>query len=284
MNVPAGWASGGSGQGVTVGVIDSGVIGTQKDLLGKVDPGFNERKGSGNGNTDQTPGSGAFYHGTFVSTCSMGKTNNALNGAAAAYLANIIPVNVFDSSNTCTDADVMNALFYLEGRNVKLINLSVNANTPYTFANPTYHPALLQATADFYTNHNGLLFNAAGNDGQQDNSPRSNGLIVVSSCTSTSTLSSFSTHGSPLWFSAPGENIVSGDGYNGLNIASGTSFASPLALSVAAQIWGLRPNLTNTQVLNIMQTTATKPAGYTQAKFGFGIVNSGAAVQKALTF
>lgn len=284
MNVPTGWANGGSGQGVTVGVIDTGVIGTQIDLAGKVDAGFNERKGSGNGNTDQTPGPNAFYHGTFVSTCSMGNTNNGILGAAPAYLANIIPVNVFDSSNTTSDADIINALFYLEGRNVKLVNLSVNANTPYTFANSRVHSALTTALADFYTNHNGLLFNAAGNDGKSDSSPRTNNLIVISSVTSSSTLSSFSTYGSPVWFAAPGSNITSGDGTNQLSTASGTSFASPLAMSVAAQIWGLRPNLTNAQVLNIMQTTTTKPVGYTQAKFGFGIVNSGAAVQKALTF
>jgi len=267
-----------------VGVIDTGVIGTEIDLAGKVDPGFNERKGSGNGNTDQTPGPNAFYHGTFVSTCSMANTNNGILGAAPAYLANIIPVNVFDSNNTTTDADIINALFYLEGRNVKLVNLSVNASTPNTFANSRVHPALTNALADFYTNRNGLLFNAAGNDGQRDTNPRTNNLIVISSVTSSSTLSSFSTYGNPVWFAAPGTNIVSGDGTNQLTTASGTSFATPLALSVAAQIWGLRPNLTNAQVLSIMQTTATQPAGYTQAKFGYGIVNSGAAVQKALTF
>jgi subtilisin family serine protease len=284
MNVPQGWANGGSGQGVTVGVIDTGVIGSELDLLGKVDTGFNERKGSGPGNTDQTPGTNPFYHGTFVSTTSMGLTNNGKLGASPAYMANIIPVNVFDNKTTTTDADIVNALFYLEGRNVKLINLSVNGSVPYTFANSTYHPALTSALADFYTNHNGLLFNAAGNDGMRDNSPRTNNLIVVSAVTSSSTLASFSTYGSPVWFAAPGVNIVSGDGSNSLSTASGTSFASPLAMSVAAQIWGLRPNLTNAQVLNIIQTTATQPAGYTQAKFGYGIVNSGAAVQKALTF
>jgi subtilisin family serine protease len=284
MNVPTGWANGGSGQGVTVGVIDSGVIGTEVDLNGKVDPGFNERKGSGNGNTDQTPGPNAFYHGTFVSTCSMGLTNNGTLGASPAYLANIIPVNVFDTQSSTTDADIINALFYLEGRNVKLINMSINANTPYTFANSSIHPALTTALADFYNNHNGLVFNAAGNDGKQDTSARTNNLIVISACTSSSTLASFSTYGGPLWFSAPGNAIVSGDGYNQLTTASGTSFASPLAMSVAAQIWGLRPNLTNAQVLSIMQSTATQPAGYTQAKFGYGIVNSGAAVLKALTF
>jgi subtilisin family serine protease len=284
MNVPTGWANGGSGQGVTVGIIDTGVIGTQSDLSGKVDPGFNERKGSGNGNTDQTPGTNPFYHGTFVSTCSMANTNNGVLGAAPAYLANIIPVNVFNTSSTTSDADIINALFYLEGRNVKLINLSVNANTPNTFANSRVHPALTTALADFYNNHNGLLFNAAGNDAGNDTNPRTNNLIVISAVTSASKLSTFSTYGSPVWFAAPGTNIVSGDGSNKLTTASGTSFASPLAMSVAAQIWGLRPNLTNAQVLNIMQTTATKPSGYTAAKFGYGIVNSGAAVQKALTF
>lgn len=284
MNVPAAWQNNGSGNGVTVGVIDTGVIGTQNDLAGKVDPGFNERKGSGPGNTDQTPGTNPFLHGTFVANCSMAYTNNGILGASPAYRANIIPVNIFDNKTSTTDSDVINALFYLEGRGVKLINMSVNASVPYTFSNQTYHAALTSAVNDFYTNKGGLLFIAAGNDGAQDTNPRSTGLIVCSACTSASKLSSFSNYGSPIWFAAPGTNIVAGDGSNKLSTASGTSFASPLSMSVAAQIWGVRPDLTNAQVLQIMQNTATKPTGYTQANFGYGIVNAGAAVQQALSF
>lgn len=283
MNVPLGWSQGGSGSGVTIGVIDSGVIGSETDLAGKVDLGWNEVTNAPGGNTDQTPGPNAFYHGTFVSTCSAGLTNNGQLGASPAYQANIIPVNVFDTSSSTSDADVMNALFILEGRGVKLVNLSVNAYVQYSFAHRSIHPALSQAFDDFY-NSGGLLFNAAGNDGLFDSSPLQNSLIVVSSVNSNSALSYFSNYGNPVWFAAPGSNIQSGDGTNGLSIASGTSFASPLAMSVAAQIWGLRPKLSNAQVLNIIQTTATHPPGYTKSKYGYGIVNSGAAIQKALTF
>ncbi len=286
MNVSSGWSQGGSGAGVKIGFIDSGVIGTETDLSGKVDTGFNQVRNRAGGNTDQTPGTNPFYHGTFCATCASALTNNGTLGSAPAYAASIYPVNVFDKNSTCSDSTVLNALFWLEGKGVKLVNLSVNASVPYTFATRSIHPALSQAFDDFYLNQGGLLFNAAGNDGLEDKgaTSRSNSLICISSVTSNSTLSSFSTFGAPVWFAAPGSNIVSGSGTNSIQTASGTSFACPLALSVAAQIWGLRPNLSNATVLSIMQQTAIQPPGYTQSTMGYGIVNSGGAVQKALTF
>jgi subtilisin family serine protease len=275
MNVPAAWTLNGSGTGVTVGVIDSGVIGTEVDLTPRVGTGINLVTG-GAGNTDQTPGVNPFQHGTFVSTCSMASTNNSLLGASPAFLANIIPVNVFDVNNTTSDALVLEALFYLEGQNVKLINLSVNAPVPYTFSSKKFHKVLYGAFQEYY-HMGGLLFNAAGNDGQFDNNGRSPGLIVVSAIDSNSQLASFSTRGRSLWFAAPGVNIVSGAGDNTLQTASGTSFASPLAMSVAAQLWGLHPSWTNAHVLHAMEGSATSPHG-SEYLYGLGQVNAGAAL------
>jgi thermitase len=273
MNVPAAWNLKGDGKGVTIGFIDTGIVQGQPDLAGRIDHGFNVITG-GNGDSDPSTG---FQHGTFVATCAAASTANFLLGASAAYRSFLIPVDVFNGAATVSDADVLAGLFYLESRGVRLINLSVNADVPFTFANKSVHPALFAGFVDFY-NGGGLLFNAAGNDGMFDNSPRTHNLIVISAINSAEKLASFSTRGNPLWFCAAGKNVVSSGAGGVALVGDGTSFATPLALSVAAQIWAQNPGLSNAQVLQIMQNTATKPPNFSQTKFGFGIPNAGAAL------
>lgn len=273
LNVPAAWNFKADGKGVTIGVIDSGVVGSQIDLSGRVDAGYNTITG-GNGNSDPTNG---FKHGTFVSTCAAASTNNNTLGAAPAFRSYIIPVDVFNGAQFVSDSNIIEAIFYLESRNVRLINLSINANVPFTYANQAQHPAMFQTFIDFY-NGGGLIFNSAGNDGQFDNSPRTPNLIVVSAINANQKLANFSTRGTPLWFTAAGKNVVSSDAANQPAVADGTSFASPLACSVAAQIWSRKPFLTNTQVLQLMVNTAVQPPNYKINRFGYGIPNAGAAV------
>ena len=66
------------------------------------------------------------------------------------------------------------------------------------------------------------------------------------------------------------------------DIYSGTSMATPHASAVAALIFGANPSLTNQQVWDILNGTATDlgAAGY-DTTFGYGIVNAEAAVAAA---
>lgn len=274
MNVPQSWLLKGDGKGIAIGVIDSGVNGAQNDLAGRVDTGINIIT-NGPGNVDL--GSNGFFHGTFVSTCAAAGTNNFTLGAAPAYRSTIIPVDAFNGTPSTTDADLLNSLFYLEGRHVRLINMSLNADVPFTLANSAAHPVLFAAFVDYH-NAGGLIFNSAGNDGQFDCSPRTPNLIVISAIDSNQVLANFSTRGFPLWFTAAGVNVVSSDNNSQPLTASGTSFSCPLACSVAAQIWARRPFLTNDQVLQIMVNTAIQPPNYSINKFGYGIPNAGAAL------
>jgi len=274
MNVPTSWLLKGDGRGVSIGVIDTGVNGSQNDLAGRVDRGINIIT-NGVGNVDLA--SNGFYHGTFVSTCAAASTNNFTLGAAPAYRSLIIPVDCFNGQLYTTDADVLNSLFYLESRHVRLVNLSVNAGVPYTYANQSAHPVLFAGFVDFY-NSGGLLFNSAGNDGQFDCSPRTPYLIVISAINSSQQLASFSTRGFPLWFTAAGVNVVSSDVNSQPLTASGTSFSCPLSCAVAAQVWARRPFLTNAQVLDIMRNTAIQPPSYNINYFGYGIPNAAAAL------
>ncbi len=274
MNVPNAWNFKADGKGVTIGVIDSGVNGSQTDLAGRVDRGINIITG-GPGNIDL--GSNGFFHGTFVSTCAAASTNNFSLGAGPAYRAYIIPVDAFNGTPSTSDANLLDSIFYLEGRGVRLINMSLNAEVPNTLANQAAHPVLFQAFIDFY-NGGGLIFNSAGNDGQKDLSPRTPYLIVISAINANQKLTNFSTYGKPLWFTAAGKNVVSSDVNSQPLTADGTSFSCPLACSVAAQIWSRNPFLTNAQVLTRMANTATQPPNYNANKFGYGIPNAAAAL------
>ncbi|MCS6885026.1 MAG: S8 family serine peptidase [Blastocatellia bacterium] len=64
--------------------------------------------------------------------------------------------------------------------------------------------------------------------------------------------------------------------------ASGTSMATPHVTGIVALIWAANPALTNTQVEEILKSTAKDLGnpGYDKS-FGFGLVDASAAVSKA---
>lgn len=61
----------------------------------------------------------------------------------------------------------------------------------------------------------------------------------------------------------------------------GTSFAAPIAASVAAQMIEANPQITPAAVKNILASTAVKLAGKHALRQGFGVLNAAAAVEKA---
>lgn len=62
----------------------------------------------------------------------------------------------------------------------------------------------------------------------------------------------------------------------------GTSFAAPIAASVAAQMLEANPQLTPALVKNILVSTATRLSGHDVIRQGFGVLNAGLAVEMAL--
>jgi serine protease AprX len=62
----------------------------------------------------------------------------------------------------------------------------------------------------------------------------------------------------------------------------GTSFATPITASVAAQMLETNPKLTPAAVKNILTSTASRLAGHPAIRQGFGVLDAGLAVEKAL--
>ena len=118
-------------------------------------------------------------------------------------------------------------------------------------------------------------------------------LIVGSSSSNSKRTSRFSSYGKELDVVAPGDNILSTLPNNQIGTMSGTSMAAPHASAIAALILSINPSLTNTEVTDIIEKTASKGGGYTYTntpdrpngiwneEMGYGICNAYAAVLAA---
>ncbi len=306
-----------SGRGVTVAVLDTGVDGSHADLSGRVvqnlkladtqslGVGFNYPIAAPNlSNTDQ-----AYGHGTFVSGVIAG--NGQQSGgkyAGVAPNANILGLSAGDASLLF----VLSGLDYLltngSSFNVRVVNCSFSANTVFDVNDPVNI-----ATRMLTDNGVNVVF-SAGNTGPGMDSlnPYSVAPWVISTGATDNQgrLAKFSSRGefgSPLFrptLVAPGVDTVSLRASTPTNItgttglksdsqqlspteipyyttASGTSFSAPQVAGVIALMLEANPNLTPSQVRDILQRTSTPLPPYYAHEVGAGMMNAQAAVLEA---
>lgn len=273
--IPGGWrmaanlAAAGA-TGATIGILDTGVQGTNTDLTPHVLTGFNAVTNAPPGNVDLGPG---FFHGTFCAALMACLTNNANLGASLDYNALINPVDVFNGVAGTDTATLINGLAFLDGQpGVRFVNVSVNGAPPNTL---NADPAWIAAVTQFDNDKSGLVFNSAGNDGLPDISPRNNFNIVVGGVDSNLHRASFSNFGPAVTFTG----LAVGDGSTDLNgtaliNADGTSFSCPMICSIAAGMSRVNPSLSGQQILARMKAVAHN---VNQGQ-GFGLVRADEAL------
>ena len=95
-----------------------------------------------------------------------------------------------------------------------------------------------------------LIFVAAGNDGNETQNYLNSrdDVISVAATDENDNAASFTTYGTWVDISAPGNNILSTYKNGGYSSLSGTSMATPISASVAALIWSYRPSMDAGQV------------------------------------
>ena len=145
---------------------------------------------------------------------------------------------------------------------------------------------------------------AAGNENSNIDYPANCGetLISVGAINKNGTRANFSNYGLELDVVAPGVSIPTCDllgssGDNNTNYCldfNGTSAACPHVAAVAALMLSVNPNLTSSEVEQIITQTARKVGGYNYSlvtgknngtwhqEMGYGLVNAYAAVQEAI--
>ncbi len=268
-----------AGGGVTVGVVDGGVY------------NHNELKSKLVDSNTQFPDT----HGTHVAGI-IGASRNGSGIYGVAFDSKINAVDIFLGQKSATTIDVKNAIDKILTEDVKIINLSFGIDTGnnYTDSNCPGNNCVINNTdiANIYSlyqnsflkavNSNALLIFAAGNDGDKNypdpslpaifaaktignlNSILSGNALAVVSVDANNTKSDFSNIcglAKDFCLAAPGRNIVSLD-YNASNpdalaLKRGTSMAAPHVSGAAAVLKGAWPNLTGSQIADILLKTAT---------------------------
>src|SRR5688572_29227856 len=121
IDAPEAWSLG-RGDGVTVGVVDTGIDPSHPDLAGRVVPGWDFVEGDG----DPQDLSG---HGTHVAgTIAAAQNGSGVVGVAPA--ARIMPLRVLDAKGQGSSADVAAAFAYAAERGVRVVNASLGSAFP----------------------------------------------------------------------------------------------------------------------------------------------------------
>ncbi len=158
-------------------------------------------------------------HGTHVAGIVAAVANETgIRGVASNV--KILPLK-FINGNSGTTEDALNAIEYVSGMGVKIINAS--------FGSTQYNPALEQAM-----NESEILFvTAAGNTGID--------------CSNVS-----------IYPACPGVNILSTLPNNQYGLLSGTSMATPQVTGIAALIMGQNPELTSEEIIARIKNNVVK--------------------------
>ncbi|HTX45919.1 MAG TPA: S8 family peptidase [Solirubrobacteraceae bacterium] len=280
------WRFGVTGTGVGVAVVDTGVDGALPDFATK-DHGSSRVVASAVANADATTATDSYGHGTDVAGIIAGNGDNRATGdplhghyIGVAPNANLISIKVSDETGKASVLDVIYGLqFAVEHQsqfNIRVINLSLNSNTPQS-----YKTDPLDAAVEAAWMHGIVVVASAGNQGTASGAvqyaPANDPYVITvggvdengSSNPSGDTIASWSSQGTtqdglhkPDVY-APGAHIVSvlapGSYFasscatcvvgNGQYIqTSGTSMAAPVISGLVADLLQIHPNWTPDQV------------------------------------
>lgn len=254
-------AAGDRGNGIMVGVIDTGVDASNPDLAGKV------VAGSDFVSADQDP-TDEDGHGTHVAGIIAATADNDAGGVGIAPKATIYAVRALGPDGGYA-SDIASGIIEAVDAGSSVINLSLGATQPMP---------VIQAALQYALAHGAVPVCAAGNDGSSTliwpaAYPE---CIAVGAVDQTGAKASFSNYGPGLDITAPGVRIYSSVLGDNFAIYSGTSMASPVVAGSIALLraQGLDGPAARTRLLD---TAWDKGAAGYDTTYGAGIVDIGAA-------
>jgi subtilisin family serine protease len=281
-----------TGSGVNIGLIDQGVESLHPDLP-FIPTGYDAYANSWYG--------GGIYgaHGTACAGIIAAKKNNNIGIVGIASSSNVTSYSdpLTERPNIAQDlaSDLYIAIYSSD-----VVSCSWGGNSLTS--------SLIEDVINYHQNwgRNGkgtIIVFASGNDNTNVSFPANcnDNLIVVGAMNMQGYRASFSNYGSELDVVAPGVNIPTTDllgnsGYTSTEynlVFEGTSAACPHVSAIASLILSINPNLTNSQVSDIIESTARKVGGYSyntnvnrpngtwNNEMGYGLVNAEAAVLAA---
>lgn len=264
------------GEGVTVAVLDSGVVPDHPAVKGRVTTGPDYLK---DGLDSQSPEWGV--HGTAM----------ASDVLKVAPKAKILSVRVINDEEESDDGSVerqrgagsvVNGIYYAVDHGADVISMSLGTGAVGNFANEDDVAAIGYALS-----HGVAVLAAAGNSGDELNEiafpPGYAGAIAVAATDQSGGRAKFSTVHTYNEVAAPGVGITSAKNTGGFEAVRGTSPATALASGVVALMLSHNPKLTPAQTRAILTSTARHPQDGWNAFVGYGQINAAAAVKAAVS-
>lgn len=268
IQIPAAWDYGTGTTGVTVAILDSGVLASHPDLGGKVLAGYDFH----NSDSDPSDDNG---HGTAVAGLTAAASNNQIGMAGIAWANPVLPAKVLGADGSGSYSAISNAITWAADRGARVINLSLGG---------TSSSRTLQQAVDYAWSRNTVIIAAAGNNGNNTAfyPAACNNVVAVSATNASDLRPSWSNFGSYVDISAPGENVLSLQGPSSYAYWNGTSFSSPITAGVVALMISANPGLSNQAVVDLLLRNADDigSAGY-DVYYGNGRVNAYRAVAAA---
>lgn len=267
-----------TGEGVTIGIIDTGVDINHPELVGRV-TGFNIAEN--NFDLSDNMDHGTPVTGTAIAS---GINPNAIGGAPNA---SVIIVKVFNSKKEATFANVGAGIKWLESKNVSVISISLSTENPWTWKTGNCDNFDENLTAIIH----GVIANGtpivvvAGNNGQDgDGIPACiSGVIVVRAVDFDKLRPFWSSIGNQESISAPGVNMFATTAGGGYGYYSGTSFAAPQVATIIALMKQANSSLIDTTIKKAIYENAD-PLGSVSPnpEYGYGLINATKATNSIL--
>jgi len=318
INLPQAWDITTGASNVVVAVVDTGILASHPDLLGKIGQGYdfirdpaNALDGDGIDTDPEDPGDAGVagnssFHGTHVAGTIAAATDNATGVAGASWATTLMPLRVL-GLNGGTSYDIMQALLYaaqlpndsggVPAQRADIINLSLGG---YGFSQTE------QNVINQVRNQGVMFVAAAGNDasGSPFYPASYNGVISVSAVDINRQAAPYSNFGPLVDLAAPGGNTatdINGDGYpDGVlstggddltgsiqyvyRFLQGTSMAAPHVAGVLALMKAVAPALSPADVDSLIvngQLTTDLGAPGRDNIYGYGLIDAHRAVAAA---
>jgi type VII secretion-associated serine protease mycosin len=286
LNAQQAWQTS-QGAGVTVAVLDTGVVPDRPDLTGQVTTGPDYVGGA------ETPDSGGELwglHGTAMASIIAGHGHDYDGGDGVmgiAPQAHILSIRVIRDDGdpdlhapSATNDPIAAGIRYAVAHGAQVISMSLGG-TDDGSTTQAQDQAIDAALAQGV-----VVVAASGNDAQTGDSiefPAAEpGVIAVAAIDQNGQHAAFSTTGWDVDVAAPGVDIITdAPDHDYLNVG-GTSPACAYVAGVVALIRAKYPKLSPAQIKTLLEQTASQPpAGGRDDQLGAGVVNPVAALRAA---
>lgn len=299
MNLPAAWdIETGSGNPVTVAVVDTGIAPNHPEFSGRILQGYDfvSTSAAGDGNArdpDPTDPGGAEdgYHGSHVTGTIAANANNGLGIAGISWGAKILPVRALGVGGTGTTSDIVDAITWAAG--ITVLGAPTNTN-PAQVMNLSLGIDLAgacdpaeQTAFDEVRSTGTIVVVAAGNTSSEAArfAPGNcAGIITVGATDYLGQRARYSNHGSRVDVMAPGGDIrqkftvqgvtyaasilstvLNAQGTPDYDVYNGTSMAAPHVTGLIALMKSLKPSLSLADALYVLRKTS-RPLSDSQCK------------------